>query len=439
MTFRFRSMVLCAALALCATVSVAQDSTAWPLQRCVDEALRNSPRLMASRQAVVGAVAASREAGASRLPSLGVNGAYVYTSKKQEMNLSTFQLPIPNFTPPSFTFYNDKLYDFSANVRAPIYAGGSLMESERASSFAAQAVERDLATDSLSVLYNVRRAYYAALGAESRLTAARTAAARIQRNLQTITQAQAVGANSEENRITALSRLRQTEGQIITAQNQVHTARLALGGIVLQPGVEIAPQGELGNALVDTTALSPISTESRSEVASFNARIEQSRHLTRAAFGSLLPTLSGNAAYHYSKPGLNVTQDKWMDYYTVGLSASWTLWDWRARSYRVQQAKANRNALEARKQDLLVSLHTRYQTSLDALSAARAVRDKAEERAALERQRLQMVEGRLKLGAATETEYLDAQDDLTNAETDLASAIVAVRLAEADLLNAAGY
>jgi outer membrane protein TolC len=40
--------------------------------------------------------------------------------------------------------------------------------------------------------------------------------------------------------------------------------------------------------------------------------------------------------------------------------------------------------------------------------------------------------------SATETEYLDAQDDLTQAELDLALARTRVRLAEAALLWALG-
>lgn len=431
---KLRIVSFIVALTWSVAATVAQDSTAWSLQRCLDVALQNSPRLQASRQTMAGAMAASNETAASRLPTLGVSGAYSYTSKKQEMNLPSFQLPIPGFT-----FYNDKLYDVSATVRTPIYAGGSLVESARASLSAAQAVHYDLAADSLGLIYNVRRAYYNALGADSRLTAARNSVARIQRNLQTVVDAQKIGANSEENRITALSRLRQTEELVINSENQARAARLMLGGLVLQPGVEITPAEDLNKTLVDTAALANVPFETHSEIASANARIEQSRHLARASSGSYLPSLSGTAAYHYAKPGLDVTQNRWMDYYTVGLSATWTLWDWKARCYRVQQARANRSALEARKQDLLTSLQTRYQVAVDALAAASAVRDKAAEHADLERQRLTMVEGRLKLGAATETEFLDAQDDLTTAETDLASTIVALRLAEADLLNASGY
>jgi outer membrane protein len=431
-----RFIFVAAALALTVLSAQAQDSTAWTLERCLGTAVQNSPRLAASRQTVAGAQAASQETAASRLPTLGVNGTYSYTNKVQKLSIP---LSLPGFTPPNISFGDGNVYDLQAVVKAPIYAGGTLVESAKASRFGAQASRYDLATDSLSLLYNVRRAYYNALGAEARVDAAQTSAARLQRNLQTIIEGQKLGANSEENHIAALSRLRQAEEAVINSENQARAARLTLGSLVLEPGKEIIPAGDLNQPLVDSTAVSEVPLEARSEVASANARIEQSTHLTRASGGSLLPSLSGNAIYHYAKPGLDVTENKWMDYWSAGVTASWTLWDWNTRNYRIQQAHANRGALDERNQDLIASLQTRHQTALDALTAARQVKDKAAEHASLERQRLALVEGRLKLGAATETEYLDAQDDLAAAETDYASALAALRLAEADLLNASGY
>ena len=86
------------------------------------------------------------------------------------------------------------------------------------------------------------------------------------------------------------------------------------------------------------------------EVAAVDARIEQSGHLARASRGTLLPSLSGNAAWHYAKPGVDVIANDWMDYYTLGLTASWTLWDWQSRAQRVASLRATTRALESRRE-----------------------------------------------------------------------------------------
>jgi outer membrane protein len=256
--------------------------------------------------------------------------------------------------------------------------------------------------------------------------------------LQELASAQKIGTVSEESRLMALSRLRQAEQAVLSAESDAQAARLALGNLTVQPGLEIHPAADLDTPIADSV-LVPLPLESRSEVSAAQSRIDQSLRLARTAQAALLPSLSGSAAYHYAKPGVNMTENEWMDYYTLGLTASWTLWDWRARSQRVGQARAAAGALDARKHDLLNTLNTRYETALAARRTAGAVLTNASERVVIERRRLDLVEGRRQRGMASESEYLDTHDDLTAAETDQISATVRVRLTETDLLFAAGY
>lgn len=408
----------------------AQTDSCRTLEQCLRAAVENAPRLRAAAQAAAGAEAAAREAAANRWPTLGVSGAYAYTSETQEISMAS---PAPRIR-----FYNDNVYDLAVTARVPIYAGGGLWEKARADAFGQKAAAQDLRGDSLKLAYDVRRAYFAALGSEARAEAARQSARRLERHLQELTSARDIGTVSEENRLMALSRLRQAEQAVLAAEADAQAARLALGNLVVQPGIEIHPAANLDAPIADS-ALTPLPLKSRAEVNAAQARVEQSRRLVRSTRGALLPSLSGSAAYHYGKPGVNMTENEWMDYYTLGLSASWTLWDWQARSRRVGQARAAAGMLDARKDDLLNVLNTRYETALSARRAAAAVQTNATERADIERRRLNLVEGRLHHGMASESEYLDAHDDLTAAETDLISSTVRLRLAEAELLYAAGY
>ncbi|MCX6600285.1 MAG: TolC family protein [bacterium] len=421
---------------LCGAPGVrAQADSCWSLEQCLRAAMANAPRLRASAQVVVGAQAAAREAVANRWPTLGVSGAYAYTSDTQEIRMTS---PVPGYVPPKIRFYNDNVYDLAMTARVPIYAGGALREKARAESFGGLAAALDLRADSLKLASDVRRAYFNALGGEARVEAARQSARRLERHLQELTSAQNIGTVSEETRLMALSRLRQAEQAVLSAEADAQAARLALGNLVVQPGLEIHPAAELDAAIADS-ALTPLPLKSRVEVSAAQMRLDQSLRLTRTARAALLPSLSGLAAYHYAKPGVNMTENEWMDYYTLGLTASWTLWDWRARSQRVGQARAAAGALDARMHDLVNTLNTRYETALAARRAAGAVLAIAAERAAIERRRLDLVEGRMQQGMASESEFLDTHDDLTAAETDLISATARLRLAEADLLYAAGY
>jgi outer membrane protein TolC len=414
----------------------AQQDSVWTLEQCLSAAAQSSPRMIVSSQSIAGAEAAAAEMGAYRWPTIGTSGTYAYTNKTQEMKIS---LPIPGLTFPPIKFGDGNVYDFAATAKIPIFMGGTLTENTRAGRSALQASQQDYRSDSLRLVYDVRRAYFNAVGAEARADAARQSARRLDRHYQDLLKAKEIGTVSEENRIQALSRLRQAEQMTLTAEGSARSARLALGNLASAPDKEITPASDLNTSLTANTAPDAIAVESRAEVAATNARLQQSRHLIRAAQGSLWPALAGSAAYHYAKPGVDAAANEWMNYYTLGVSATWTLWDSNARHSKVRQVKASERSMEARKQDLLNSLTTRRASALQVLEAARAAFTKVSERADLERQRLAMVEGRQKSGMATESEYLDAQDDLTAAETDLAAAAVQVRLAETDVLNASGY
>jgi outer membrane protein len=426
----------CAVLLLWSAAAAQPPSEPWTLDRCVNEALRKSPRLQASGQTVRGAEAGSKASFANRLPTFGVGGAYSYTSQVQQIQVP---ITIPGVHISPIQFGDGNVYDFTATARLPLYTGGTLSERSKADASAFAAARQDFSSDSLKLVYDVRRAYFNALGTAARADAARASQDRLARHVKEITNAKAVGTMSDESRITALASLRQAEGSVITADAALKAANLALGNLIGQAGEEITPVGELDHALVDSTGPIDMPLDSRVEIRSMNSRIEQTRHLVGAQRGSLLPALSGNATYHYGKPGVNFEQNQWMDYYVLGLNATWTLWDFKARSYQVAQVKASQRALEARKQDLINALRTAQQTTRETYLAARSARDRVAERADLQRLRLTLVEGRLKNGMASESEYLDAQTDLTTAETDLASANAQLRLSEADLLYASGY
>lgn len=424
---------------LCAMLSLPQvvraDST-WTLDRCIQYAVENAPRLKANMKTAESAFAAAQESNANRWPTLGVTGTYSYSSETQKIE---FEMPpIPGFTAPKMEFGDGNTYDFALAARIPVYSGGALREKSLADRYASQAVQWDARQDSLRLRYDVRRAYFNALGSEARADAARQSAGRLNRHLDELNGAKSIGTVSEESRIAALARLRQAEQAVLSAEAELRGARLALGNLLALPDVEIVPDGNVHIAVADSS-LAPVEDDSRADIRAIQTRIEQNRHLTRGARGSLLPSLSGTAMYHYGKPGVNAIENEWMDYYTLGLSASWTIWDWKARTSKVRQARAAMNTLIDRKTELENSIRTRIGAAIILRRASAAAYGKAAERANLERKRLTMVEGRLRKGMASESEFLDAQDDLTAAETDLVSAATRLRIAETDLLYAAGY
>jgi outer membrane protein TolC len=160
----------------------------------------------------------------------------------------------------------------------------------------------------------------------------------------------------------------------------------------------------------------------------------------RAAEAGRRPTVSVSGGLDYANPNTRIfpRADKWQESWEVGVTANWALWDGGRTAAEVQEAAAAATAARARLEELdsLFALEIR-QRSLD-LDSARASLVAAGDgvRSAAEARRV--VAERFAVGVATNTEVLDAQLALLQAELDRTRALASIRLAEARLDRALG-
>jgi outer membrane protein len=414
--------------------AVAEAGEAWSLSRCQKEALKTSHELRATEHMVSSAQAAAKEAKATRLPALGVAGSYLHNTEVMKLNLPSlgaFQLP-------EIQFGDGNTYDLNLNARLPIFTGGALRSKVKSQEAELRAAQYDLAADSLSVIHDVRVAYFSALGGQAGEDAARLAEARLERHIEDLEKAIEVGAASEEDRIQAVAQLRAAQERRLGAEAQAASARLGLGRLVGHPGEEIRPSDDLNSRLFEEVEVEGRGVDTRPELAGLEERIHSSRAVAGVAKSSFLPSLSAELAYHYGRPGVDMVANEWTTYATIGLQLSWSLWEWGARSDRVQQAKVAGRALEQTRADLDETLRTGLAIARMQLRTAREQNEKAADRVDLQRRRLELVKGRYSAAAASESELLDAHDDLALAESDLAAAVARVRLAEVQVLYALG-
>jgi multidrug efflux system outer membrane protein len=427
----YQPLIILALLCL-ATPSPAEIAATYSLGQSLSEGILQSTQLRAQAQQLAAARAGAREARASRLPRIDASGTYNYTSTVPKFDIT---LPPPVNQTFSRTIGDGNMYDFNVGAHAVLYSGGSLVERQHAARSGAEAARQDLMVDSLQLSWTIRRTFFNAMNTAKREDIARQSVSRLNRHLTELKGAKEIGMASEEMIIQTESRLRQAEALAINAAADARAARLALGDVVGRPGEEIAPADELDTPL---SGLETTDIEKRADLGAINARINQSGYRVKAARGSYLPMLSAQAMYHYAKPGVDQFTNEWMDYGTVGVNLTWTLWDWNSRRYQVDQTRAGMNALKSQRDQLLRSVQTRMATAEQNVSAAKDALVKSTEHRELEQRRFQLVQGRYQVGASSESEFLDAQDDLTVAQLDQATSTVRLRLAEADWIYAAG-
>ena len=414
------------------SAAVAQDDSVWTLRRCEQAALAASPTLAGSRARADAARAGADAAKAGGLPQVGLTGQVGYVTETMKLEMPTLA------GPRSIEFGDGSNTDLMLGVRAPLFQGGSLQANQRSAAAGYEAQLAAVASDSLSLQLQVRRAFYAALGSEATAGAARQGETRLRRHLDDVQKNIAAGMATEEARLQVLARLRHTEQVTLQAEADAATSRFRLGRLVGLAGSQVRPGADLAATLLSGSEQER-PWDQRPALRAMSARVEQADQSAQAAAGSLWPAVDLAGGWHYGKPGIDAVSNEYMDYGTVALNLRWTLFDFGGRNSQVQSLRAHKRAAAAAQDDVQDALLTRQAAAETQLEAARRQAARAAERSDLESRRLALVQERWRAGHATENEILDAHDDVTMAVSDLATAEARLRLAEAELLAALGW
>jgi outer membrane protein TolC len=231
---------------------------------------------------------------------------------------------------------------------------------------------------------------------------------------------------------------------LIEARNQLEASRTELRRLIdVSPDAPIdiaAPLDPPPAARAAFESLVGQARTDRSERRALDTRIQSAREREAAVAAGRLPMMAVTGGYDYARPNPRIFPrvDEWQSSWDLGVSVNWTLWDGDRIKGELAEAVAQRRAVEERLLDFDTTLTSEVrQRRLDLESALAAI-PAAEDgvRSATEARRV--VGERFTAGVATNTEVLDAQLALLQAELDRTRAIASARLASARLDRALG-
>jgi len=167
--------------------------------------------------------------------------------------------------------------------------------------------------------------------------------------------------------------------------------------------------------------------------AAASARIEAAEAGRRPAIGVL-------AGGDYARPNAKIFPriGDWQLTWDASVNVSWTVLDGGRAKASVTEATLAKQALEARTRefDSLISLDVRQRVS--ELEATRASLDAADSGLRSATEALRVVGERYAAGVATNTDVLDAQNDVLQAELERTRTLAFARINEARLARALG-
>ena len=392
-------------------------------------------RLSASREIV-------NAADAAALPSLSLSA-----SLAQRSSVPEFAAPINGPLQPPLVLNPDitTTYGTGLRLQQALYSGGAITGQREATRHDSDASAANHALTVAELRLNGQLAYWDAVRAAASVAVARSQAERAKRLLDDTQALLDAGMAVNADLLAAKERIASAHVQLIVAETAAANAIAALRSLLqIGPadGIELADSlaGPLPALPVASDELQKQALARRPELAASAAQIGALRSRQDVAGAQARPSVGAVAQFDYSRPNARYfpQQDQWNDSWSLGLLASWTLFDGgkaRADTATVQftERAAVQDRDELTRRILLEVENNRrnLDSALAAVVAADAARAAGVEREkdALERHAS---------GLAPMVEILDAQSQLAAAEQQQINARAASWFAAAVLARAIG-
>ncbi|MEI6667921.1 MAG: TolC family protein [Acidobacteriota bacterium] len=405
----------------------------------IDLALKASHRIgeYEAREDTAKAATASREA-ADR-PVVSLLGGYTRTN-----HVDQFALQLPG-APPR-VIYPDVPDNWRSrlDVQWPVYTSGRIAALGRA----AQAEQRAAATDASTVRADVRldaaRAFWTMVTAVESVRVVDDALKLVEAHLQDVRNLLAAGLVAPNDVLTAEARRSREQVLLINARNARDVAEADLRRATgLGARVQIELAAGLDGAPPPIPAVEDLLAEARKnrpERQALQLRADSVAQQRAAAAAVSKPVVSLAGGVDYARPNARIfpRAGTWNESWDVGVNVSWLLWDGGRVKSDVAQASAAERAAQQRlaEFDAVLEFDVR-QRQLDLGSAAAAIAAVTSEVASAAEAR-RVVAERFKAGVASNTDVLDAQQALMDAQFDRTRTLAAVKLAQARLDRAIG-
>ncbi|MFA7332187.1 MAG: TolC family protein [Candidatus Delongbacteria bacterium] len=421
---RLAGLLLALALATAGDARADRPPNDLSLPSFLQLAWTTNQRPAAARSELEAALAAQAQARALRGPTLGLEVTGGWVSRTQSLEMPGR----------SIEFGDGSTVDAALQAGWTLYAGGALEAGERRAASEALARREEQIADSLRLSAELRAAFLSALAAESIRAAAELGVSRLERLQSEVNTRLAEGTTGEEAMLLVESRLAQARQEFALRDGDARAARLELGALIGKPGAAVIPKGELETPLEGVEA----GARRLATLAALDARLRAGEALVGQLGAWRRPRVEAGAGWHLARPGVDPIRNDWMGYASANLRVKWSLWDNRLGQLRQAEARSQRKALEHRLREAERETGSLLERCREWVGAALTAWDEAVAREALETRRQGLVEARWRLGMATERDWLDAQDDLRQAQLDRALGAARLRLAENRLLQAMG-
>lgn len=424
-TKNIRYIAIAVAILCFAYHASGQDSKVATLGVCHEKAIAAYPQLSDKTLVRDASDLRIKNINSNYLPQLSINGQATYQSDVTQISLP----PMMGISVPSPA--HDQ-YKVTMDAQQLIYDGGLTRKQKKLEEASSAADIQQVEIDLLRIKEQVNNTYFTIVLLQANKRLLQNTLNVLKEKEQTVKSMVKNGVlmQSDENTIIA-ERLKTEQLVVETDINRasaIRTMNLLTNESFTDSTVFVSPE----LAIQDTL------TTNRPETKSFELqekRVDAAGSITNA---SLLPRVYAFGQLGYGRPGLNMMNDSFNDFYMIGASLKWNFWDWN-KSRREKQVYAIQKQMIASKRDnfnknLSIDLQNRLATIKKSEEALQRDADIVKLRASI----TQVAQSQLNNGVITSTDYITELNSETQARINLETHKIQLIQAKANYLIATG-
>jgi outer membrane protein len=389
------------------------------LEEAIRLSLENNLTLMQQEDRIRQAEAELKIQKTGYLPSLNLGSSYNYTSE-----LASLELPfsIPGVGAVTIDAGTKNRYDLNATINQPLFTGFRIRNLNKA---AEQQMKESYSQNQIarnSILLNTHDVYYAAQLNLLQQNILSSSITRGEQDLQLVKNFLQAGQVSPFDTMKVANHVLNLNTQFQSLQHQQIIILSQLAYILNIQSISSIKPVDLKNiplSLETFEYYKNAALKSRPELSQIRNQIAAQQYRRNALRSGFLPQVYGQASYHYARPGVNFFKDEWMNYYTIGISLNWELWNWGKTRNQVRQAQYTTSILTTEQEKLIESVKQDMKQAYESLFSDRDQIYMTTKLVDQEKERYRITREKYQQGLATTIDLSDAENSLTVAELQL--------------------
>jgi outer membrane protein TolC len=410
------------------------------LSESIETGLKNSKDLKISYSKLLSASAQVTAATSQLLPQLGFSASYTRLS-----NVPPFQVSLPIFPQPiviSKTILSN--YNLKVNMQQPLFTGFRLSSLRSAAKSNYEAVNSDYQNEMNETAFKIQNAFWNYYKAQLNDSVIAENLNQIKQHLDDTKNFLANGQATKNDYLKLEVQYSSTQLQKIEADNSLDIARMAFNQAInlpLEEQTQIkveAPEIKIVDYKIED--LQNEAKDGRNELKALEYRVDASSENLHASNAAWFPSIYLVGDYYYNKPNsrFQPAVDEFKDTWDLGVTLSWTIWNWGYNSSQTTVAEQNKiqteTSLSQLKDAVEIEVYQNYLTfkrAYDKVNVSKLGVEQSQEN-------YRMTQEKYNTQTSSSTDLIDSEVALLQAETNYNNSLVDYEVAKVRLEKSVG-